>query len=149
MHISLHTNYSTLLATTQLYHQNWIASNKLANYFTCAKDTTFAYQPSLQCTVESDKGVSNCIMNFEQHFLELVKISFHSYEKDMSIVVHLLLTFEIYGTFTIAMDDTIQSIAEEQYKLNTLPCFSSTPQIHVTTLLSPFPTQPHFLSPDL
>ena len=49
----------------------------------------------------------------EQYFPKLAKIPFHSYEKDMSTVIHLLLTFEIYGTFTIAMDDTIESIAEE------------------------------------
>ena len=49
----------------------------------------------------------------EKYFPQLAKIPFDSYEKDMSTVVHLLLTFEIHGTFTISMDDTIESIADK------------------------------------
>ena len=45
--------------------------------------------------------------------------------KDMSIVVHLLLTFEIYGTFTIPMDDTIQNITEQDNNVSHTQSFAS------------------------
>ncbi|XP_059072841.1 uncharacterized protein LOC131873684 isoform X1 [Cryptomeria japonica] len=93
-----------------------MSANNTAHCTTCASTTTFAYQHYLQCTIETEDGTINCNLHtklLQQNFPELTKITFENYKQNISATIYLMCKFEIRGTFTIAMNNSIIAIAQE------------------------------------
>ncbi|GLJ33066.1 hypothetical protein SUGI_0665490 [Cryptomeria japonica] len=93
-----------------------LSANNIAHYTTCTSTTTFAYQHYLQCTIETEDGTINYNLHtklLQQNFPELTKITFENYKQNISAAIYLMRKFEIRGTFTISMNNSIIAIAQE------------------------------------
>ena len=63
----------------------------------------------------------------QEYIVELAKITFEQYKKNMSIVVYVTKCFNIYGTFSFVLNGNIISVEKDLVNVSSPPLYYSIP----------------------
>lgn len=81
----------------------------------CARPTKPTWHHRLLCTLQRQEGSIDCTLQadmLKQHFPEITAISYEQYQNNISKMVYELRKLQLYGTFTLAVNNTIVKIVK-------------------------------------